>query len=83
MVEEGLDGLAAAIFHAVRAGDVTFGQAALLHFIFGPAQIQGTVQIPLFAILAGLLKFTAGLTVRATAADFLCTIHREELPSER
>lgn len=83
MVEKGLNGLAVFIFLAICAGDVTFGQAALLHFTFGPAKIPRTVQIPLFATLAGLLKFTAGLTVRATAADFLCVIHREEIPSER
>lgn len=83
MVEKGLNGLARLILRAVYAGNVTFGQAAFLHFAFGPAQIPGAVQIPRFAALAGLLKFTTGLTVGAAAADFLCTIHREELPSER
>lgn len=83
MVEKGLDSLAVVIFLAICAGNVTFGQAALLHFTSGPAQIPRAVQIPLLAPLAGLLKFTAGLAVGAAAADFLCTIHREELPSER
>ena len=82
VVEKGLNDLTAVIFLAVRAGDVAFSQAAFLHFAFGPAQAPRAVQIPRFAALAGLLKFTAGLTVGAAAADFLCTIHREELPSE-
>ena len=81
MVEKGLDGLAVFIFLAICACDVTFSPAALLHFTFGLHQIPGTVQIPLFATLAGLLKFTAGLTVGTTATDFLCVIHREEFPS--
>lgn len=83
MVEKGLDGLAAAIFPAVRAGDVAFSQAAFLHPAFGSAQIPRAVQIPRFAALAGLLIFTAGLAVGATATDFLCVIHREEFPSVR
>ena len=83
VVEKGLSDLTVNIFLAVSAGDVTSGQAAFLHPAFSPAQIPGTVQIPLFATLAGLLKFTAGLTVRATTADFLCAIHRDELPSVR
>lgn len=83
MVEKGLNGLAKLVLRAVYAGDVAFSQAAFLHPAFGPAQIPGAIQIPRFAALAGLLKFTAGLAVGAAAADFLCTIHREELPSER
>lgn len=83
VVEKGLNDLTAVIFLAVRADDVAFDQAAFLHPAFGPAQIPGTVQISLFATLAGLLKFTAGLTVRATTADFLRAIHRGELPSEQ
>ena len=83
MVEKGLDGLAVFIFSAICAGDVTFGQAAFLHPAFSPAQIPRAVQIPRFATLAGLLKFTAGLAVGTTAANFLCTIHREEFPSEQ
>ena len=82
MVEKGLNGLARLVLRAVYAGDVAFSQAAFLHPAFGPAQIPGTVQIPLFAALAGLLKFTAGLAVGTTAADFHCTIHRDELSSE-
>lgn len=80
--EKGLDDLTAVIFLAVYAGDVAFSQAAFLHPAFGPAQIPRAVQIPQFAALAGLLKFTAGLIVGTTAADFHCTIHRDELPSE-
>ena len=83
MVEKGLDGLAGFIFSAICAGDVTFSQAAFLHFALCPAQIPGAVQVSRFAALTGLLIFTAGLAVGTTAADFLCTIHREELPSER
>ena len=83
MVEKSLDCLARLVFRTVYTGDISSGQAAFLHPAFGPAQIPGTVQIPLFATLAGLLKFTAGLTVRATTANFLCAIHRGELPSER
>ena len=82
MVDKGLNGLAVFIFLAICAGNVAFSQAAFLHPAFGPAQIPGAVQIPRFAALAGLLKFTAGLTVGAAAADFLCALHREELPSE-
>ena len=78
-----MNDFAGLVLPAVPTSDVPFGQAALLRFTFGPAQIPRTVQIPLFATLAGLLKFTASLTVRATATDFLCTIHREEFPSER
>ena len=83
VVEKGLNDLTAVIFLAVCAGDVAFRQAAFLHPAFGPTQIPRTVQIPLLTALAGLLKFTAGLAVGATATDFLCVIHREELPSER
>ena len=71
MVEKGLDGLAVFIFSAICAGDVAFSQAAFLHPAFGPAQIPRVVQIPRFAALTGLLEFTAGLAVGATAADFL------------
>lgn len=81
VVEKGLNDLTAVIFLSVRAGDVAFSQAAFLHFTSGPTQIPRTVQIPLFAALAGLLKFTAGLAVGTTATDFLCVIHREEFPS--
>ena len=83
MVEKGLDGLAGFIFSAICAGDVTFGQAALLHLASRPAQFPGAIQIPLLAALAAFLIFAAGLAVGATATDFLCTIHREDLPSER
>lgn len=83
MVAKGLNGLARLVLLAICAGNVTFGQAAFLHFTSSPAQVPRTVQIPLFAALAGLLKFTAGLTVRATTADFLRVIHREEFPSVR
>ena len=83
MVDKGLNGLAVFIFLAVSAGNVAFSQAAFLHPAFGPAQIPRAVQIPRFAALAGLLKFTAGLAVGATATDFLCVIHREEFPSVR
>ena len=62
---------------------MAFSQAAFLHPAFGPAQIPRAVRIPRFAALAGLLKFTAGLAVGATATDFLCVIHREEFPSVR
>ena len=79
MVEKGLDGLAVFIFLAICAGDVTFSQAALLHFASGPVQITGSIQIARLAALAGLLKFTAGPAVGTTAADFLCTIHRLSL----
>ena len=82
MGEKGLDDLTAVIFLAVYAGDVAFSQAALLHPAFGPAQIPGAIQIPLLAALAAFLIFAAGLTVRATTADFLCALHWEELPSE-
>ncbi len=80
--EKGLDDLTAVIFLAVYAGDVAFSQAAFLHPAFGPAQIPGAIQIPLLAALAAFLIFAAGLTVGAAAADFLCALHREELPSE-
>lgn len=82
VVEKGLNGLTVFIFLAICAGDVTSGQAAFLHPAFGSAQIPGAVQIPRFAALAGLLIFPAGATVGAAAADFLCALHREELPSE-
>ena len=83
VVEKELHDLTAVIFLAVRAGNVAFSQAAFLHPAFGPAQIPRAVQIPRFAALAGLLKFTAGLAVGTTATDFLCVIHREEFPSVR
>lgn len=83
VVEEGLDGLAGLVLLAVSAGDVAFGQTAFLHFTSGPAQVPRTVQIPLFATLAGILKFTAGLAVGAAATNFVCGIHRDELPSVR
>lgn len=83
MVEKALNGLARLVLRAVYAGDVAFSQAAFLHPAFGPAQIPGAIQIPLLATLAAFLIFAAGLAVGATATDFLCTIHREELPSER
>ena len=83
MVDKGLNGLAVFIFLAICAGNVAFSQAAFLHPAFCPAQIPGAVQVSRFAALTGLLIFTAGLAVGTTAADFLCTIHREELPSER
>ena len=83
VVDKHLNNLAAVLFLAICAGNVTFGQAAFLHFPSGPAQAPRAVQIPRFAALAGLLKFTAGLAVGAAAADFLCTLHRDVLPSER
>ena len=83
MVDKGLNSLAVFIFLTICAGNVTFGQATLLHFASGPVQITGSIQIARLAALAGLLKFTAGLTVRATTADFLRVIHREEFPSVR
>ena len=83
MVEKSLDCLARLVLRTVYTGDVAFSQAAFLHPAFGPAQIPRAVQIPQFAALAGLLKFTAGLAVGATATDFLCVIHREEFPSVR
>ena len=69
MVEKGLDGLAVFIFLAICAGDVTFSQAALLHFASGPVQITGSIQIARLAAFAGVLIFTTGLTVRAAAAN--------------
>lgn len=83
VVEKGLNDLTAVIFLAVRAGDVAFSQAAFLHPAFGQAQIPGAIQIPLLAALAGFQILPAGPAVGAAAADFLGTIHREELPSER
>ena len=71
VVEKGLNDLTAVIFLTICAGNVTFGQATLLHFASGPVQITGSIQIARLAALAGLLKFTAGLAVGATAADFL------------
>ena len=82
MVEKGLNGLARLVLRAVYAGDVAFSQAAFLHPAFGPAQTPGAIQIPLLAALAAFLIFAAGLAVGAAAADFLCALHREELPSE-
>ena len=64
MVEKGLNGLARLVLLTVYTGDVAFSQAAFLHPAFGPAQIPRVVQIPRFAALAGLLKFTAGLCSR-------------------
>ena len=81
MVEKGLDDLAGLVLPTVSAGDVASGQAAFLHPALCTAQVPGAVQVSRFAALAGLLKFTAGLTVGATATDFLCVIHREEFPS--
>lgn len=63
MVEKSMGSLAGLVLRAVYAGDAAFSQAAFLHPAFGPAQIPRAVQIPLFATLAGLLKFTTGLTV--------------------
>ena len=83
MVEKSLDCLARLVLRTVYTGDVAFSQAAFLHPAFGPAQIPRAVRVPRFAALAGFLIFTAGLAIRATATDFLCTIYREELPSER
>ena len=83
VVEKELHDLTAVIFLAVRAGNVAFSQAAFLHPAFGPAQIPGAVQVSRLAALAGFLIFPAGVAVGATATDFLCIIHREELPSER
>ena len=83
MVENRLNGLAAAIFLAICAGDMTFGQAAFLHFASGPAQIPRSVQISRLAALAGFLIFTAGLAVSTAATNFLCAIHRDEFPLER
>ena len=83
MVEKRMDRLAGLVHSAIPTGNMTPGQATLLHFVFGPAQFLETVQILLFVTLAGLLKFVPGLAVRATVADFLCTIHREEPPLER
>ena len=82
MVDKGLNSLAVFIFLTICAGNVTFGQATLLHFASGPVQITGSIQIARLAALAGLLKFTAGLAVGAAAADFLCALHWEGLPSE-
>lgn len=39
MVEKSLDCFAGLVLLTVYAGNVTFGQAALFHFAFGPAQI--------------------------------------------
>ena len=83
MVEKGLNDLTAVIFLAICAGNVAFSQAAFLHPALGPVQFPRAVQISLFAALAGFLIFPAGATVGAAAADFLCALHREELPSER
>ena len=81
-VEKGLGDLSGLVLPAVPAGNVALGQTAFLHSALCPAQVPGAVQVSRFAALAGLLKFTAGSAVGTTAADFLCTIHREELPSK-
>lgn len=83
MVEKGLDDLAGLVLPTVSAGDVASGQAAFLHPALCTAQVPGAVQIPRLAALAGFLIFLTGPTVGAAAANFLCTVHREELPSER
>ena len=83
MVEEGLDSLAGLVLPIVPTRDVASGQAVFLHFALCPAQIPGAVQVSRFAALTGLLILPAGLAVGATAADFLCTIHRKEFSSER
>ena len=83
VVEKGLNDLTAVIFLAVRAGDVAFSQATFLHPAFGPDQIPRAVQIPRFKSLADFQILPAGPAVGTAAADFLCTIHREEFPSER
>ena len=82
MVDKRLNGLAAVIFLAVPTGDMASGQAAFLHFTSGLAQFPGAVQVPRLAALAGFQILPAGPAVGTTAADFLCTIHREELPSK-
>ena len=82
LAEEELNGPAGLVLSAVPAGDVTSGQAAFLHPTLCPAQIPGAVQVPRLAALAGFQVLPAGLAVSAAAADFLCTIHREELPSK-
>lgn len=71
IVEERLDSLAGLVLRTVYTGDISSGQAAFLHPAFGPAQIPRAVRIPWLVALAGLLKFTAGLTVGTTATDFL------------
>ena len=63
VVDKRLNNLTTVIFLTICAGDVTFGQAAFLHFAFGPAQIPRAVQISRFAALAGFLIFTAGLAI--------------------
>ena len=83
VAEEGLNGLAGLVLSAVPAGDVASGQTAFLHPAFGPALVPGAVQVPRLAALAGFQILAAGAAVGAAAADFLCTINREELPSER
>ena len=82
VVEKDLDSLTGLVLPAVPTGDVAFGQTALLHPALGPAQIPGAVQVPRLAALAGFQVLPAGLAVSAAAADFLCTIHKEELPSK-
>ena len=79
VVEEGLDDLAGLILPAVPAGDVSSGQAALLHFALCPAQVAGAVQIPRLAALAGVPILPAGPAVRAAAADLLCAVHGKDL----
>lgn len=82
VVEEGLDALAGFVLFAVPAGDVASGQTAFLHPALGPAQLPGAVQVSRLAALAGFQVLPTGPAVGAAAADFLCALHREELPSE-
>ena len=83
VVEKGLDDLAGLILPAVPAGDAPSGQAALLHFAPGPAQIPGAVQIPRLTAIAGVPIFPAGAAVGTAAADLLCAAHWGALPSRR
>lgn len=82
MVEKGLDGLAVFIFLAICAGDVTFSQAAFLHFASGPAQIPRAVQVSRFAALTGFQILAASSAVGAAATDLLSAAHWDALPSE-
>ena len=83
VVKKGLDDLAGLVLPAVPAGDAASGQAALLHFAPGPAQVPGAVQISRLAALAGLPILPAGAAVGAAAADLLCAAHWDALPSRR